>query len=322
MLGGYMGYWFRVRFILASAGEITSEESFVTLSNSDGHFVSLQAQRGITISASTHLAILGRPYESESTARVEAASWRDALVVSLAEHRIGADFGVREPRSGHITPAGIPWIQQMFNTTDPVYNDEHGVDVFWVADDDSKPTFVRFDAQGVRPTDAGSVVSGAVAAKAADTRLSGRYLLAYDLYAASSFQPSNDARFAMLAMALEVLIEPAPRAGEIVGHVDQIIKLTNAANFPRPERDSLIGALRLLRKESITQAGIRLSTILGGQSYMDGAEDPVVFFKRTYGMRSDLMHGNEPRPSRDDISRRLGSLEMFVANLLTALGKP
>lgn len=137
--------------------------------------------------------------------------------------------------------------------------------------------------------------------------------LAYDLYSASFFQPSADARFVSLMTALETLLVREPRSEAVARHVAVLIDLTKKAGFA--EEDSIVGALRDLRRESISQAGSRVALGLGPRLYMD--ETPSQFFTRCYRLRSQLVHGSYPRPSRDEVDRRAASLETFVADLLS-----
>jgi hypothetical protein len=45
-------------------------------------------------------------------------------------------------------------------------------------------------------------------------------------------------------------------------------------------------------------------------------EDVRQFFNRCYQMRSKLVHGEVPRPTRDEVGVRAASLEVFVGHLL------
>lgn len=45
-------------------------------------------------------------------------------------------------------------------------------------------------------------------------------------------------------------------------------------------------------------------------------DEPAVFFTRCYALRSRLLHGHLPLPTRAEIDALASSLEVFVANLL------
>jgi hypothetical protein len=116
----------------------------------------------------------------------------------------------------------------------------------------------------------------------------------------------------MLMMALETMMDLAPRSAEATRLVDELIDLTGASELPANEIQSIVGVLEWLRRESIGQGGRRLARTLGARRYAD--ESPANFFTECYGIRSDLVHGGFPRPSVDG---RVATLETFVADLLS-----
>lgn len=143
------------------------------------------------------------------------------------------------------------------------------------------------------------------------------------LFNASFFQPTADSRFLVLVMAVEALIEPVSRSPEGLEHVDRLIEQTRAATLPGVDKDSMIGALQWLRRESINQAGKRLASMrLGGRLY-SGRAAPE-FFSYCYQLRSNLVHGNLPIPTFEEVGNVACILEVFVSDLLTSpiLGHP
>jgi hypothetical protein len=119
----------------------------------------------------------------------------------------------------------------------------------------------------------------------------------------------------MLVMAVEALIELEPRSEEARAHVDRLIADTRAADLPDNEINSMLGALKWLRDESIRSAGKRLAGQLGERRYRD--EPPQLFFVRCYDLRSRLVHGEVPRPSASELDERALDLERFVSDLLS-----
>ncbi len=140
--------------------------------------------------------------------------------------------------------------------------------------------------------------------------------VAYDFFAASFSQRSADARFALLMMALESLVEPRSRAPALRQHVESLIKSTEESGLPPGEVRSLVGSLSWLKNESIGQAGRRLARQLNAKKYMD--ESPERFFTHCYELRSRLLHGVHPVPTRQEVDERAAPLEVFVADLLCA----
>ena len=149
---------------------------------------------------------------------------------------------------------------------------------------------------------------------ASEAPLSAVEQTAYDLYSSAFSATTFDARFVVLMMALETLLEPEERAAEVVSHVDNLIEITTKARLPSDQRASLLGSLRYMRQESIGQAGRRLALRLGERRYME-LEAPR-FFTKCYELRSSLVHGSHPRPDRVLIESYLPHLEQLVADLL------
>lgn len=104
----------------------------------------------------------------------------------------------------------------------------------------------------------------------------------------------------MLMMAVETLIEPAPRPDAVRAHVERVIALTKQADLPEVEKDSVVGSLRWLLNETICQAGRRLAESLKGRAYME--QTPAKFFTSCYELRSRLVHGYYPRPAFEEVN--------------------
>ena len=148
-------------------------------------------------------------------------------------------------------------------------------------------------------------------------RLDAQQQLAYDLYSASFFESSADARFVMLMMAVETLMTPQARPQPVLAHVEDLLARTDSADLDEQAKQSLLGSLRWLRLESLTAAGKRLvTTLLSNRRYANESAD--TFFKRSYELRHKLVHGSVPRPSRDEIDARAAELERLVGDLLAA----
>ncbi len=193
-------------------------------------------------------------------------------------------------------------------------NDFHGLMAYPCA---ITPSFVKTNFQLGYAVATESFESAMQAAIAAQIVLTERERLAFTLFNASFFRQTADSRFLLLAMAIEALIEPATRSAESSSHVEALIALTKSASLPRAERDSMIGTLKWLSKESITQAGKRLVLSRLGERQYNGQAAPA-FFSRVYSERSNLVHGNLPYPSLSSVGALAATLEVFVSDLLTS----
>ncbi|TGJ96932.1 hypothetical protein DLJ96_02485 [Actinotalea fermentans ATCC 43279 = JCM 9966 = DSM 3133] len=148
-----------------------------------------------------------------------------------------------------------------------------------------------------------------------DATLDERQRLAYDLFSASFSQPASDARFLMLSMALETLIEQAPRSTAECGQIDAMIRSLQESDLEQGAIASLVGSLRSLKRESVGQAGRRLAAGLSPRQYL--GRSAVDFFAYSYELRSKLVHGHVPRPSRPVVDECSAWLEQFVGHLLS-----
>jgi hypothetical protein len=146
--------------------------------------------------------------------------------------------------------------------------------------------------------------------------LSERERTAFDLFStAHAAQDSTDARFVLLLAAIETLLEERPRPKAVVDHVDRLIALTSDADLEKAKKDSLLGSLKWLRSHSIRSAGRRfVRERLSDRKYQDlSAEE---FFLACYDLRNRLLHGGQPFPTREKVSRLVGALDQMVGHLL------
>lgn len=307
-----MSFCLRIRFTLGPSLQISSEASELSIPDPiDGKDARLKGEREKSISDSKHLSLTVMPFATGGEAEAGADRWVDALKTAFAQVLIGADFGDRAPK-GEATEAGLEMLEQEVGQR--VINDVHGVSVF---ECDPEPRFVRIEAAGVVGKPPDRVTAAIALALERQVELSPGERLSYDLFAASSREFSVDARFVMLMMALETLIHCDPRAESVRQHVKSLITSTRRSDLPKAEKDSIVGNLNWLLNESIGQAGKKLASKLGNRTYMDGAETPEKFFSECYNLRSALVHGWHPRPSREDVGNRTAPLERFVADLLS-----
>lgn len=259
------------------------------------------------LSEARSVILQGSGYGSEDEAEAAGLLWRSRLIRAFATVRIGADFGDRTAQGG-FTEAGL----QAFAPGVRALNDVHGLMLF---ECDPRPVFLGVGPITARVSSPHERLVDAMNNAIANGGLSEERQVAYDLFAASFGQSSADARFALLMMALGSLIHPAPRPEASRRHVEALIEATDNSGLSKSEINSIEGSLSWLLDESIGQAGRRLARTLEPKRYKD--EAPATFFTRCYEMRSQLMHGHHPLPTRDQIGERAAPLEVFVADLLS-----
>lgn len=300
----------RIRFRLGERVRIETTEPELALDLEEGRRIVLRpSPSGASIREAEQLALFVQPYATEAEALDAGTRWRAMVEKAFARLNIGADFGDRAA-TGAATQHGLSAFAAQVGSR--VLNDVHGVMVF---ECDPWPRFVRVEAKGVVGKPADRLLEVLRATVGGGIAMSERESLAYDLYSASFSTDSPDARFALLMMALETIIEPQPRDSTVIAHVDQLIAATEAADLPPRERASITGSLNWLRTESIGQAGRRIAAQLGDRTYM--GEKPSEFFTNSYELRSRLVHGAYPRSTRQDVDSSTAQLELFVRDLLS-----
>ena len=301
-------YCFRHRFEFPRSRKIGIEENAVTLwQTADDQRVRLVSLDADSLKDSSSAAIVGEGFTSASDALVAAKRWRGILTRSFAGIQLGADFEDRAARGGlsDFVREGI------FEEHGRSVLNDYGLNVF---DCEPPPLFDRVGSAGL-------VVSArenwlrALDAAMSVPEISDIERLAYDIYASAFVvQFSAEARFMLLMMALETLIEQAERDAPTRSHVDRLIEVTRISELPNREKASIAGSLQWLYVESVTRAGKKLAATLGDRTYNN--ETPPRFFAECYDVRSKLVHGHSARPGRDVVGRLAANLETFVGDLL------
>lgn len=255
------------------------------------------------------LILIGRSYERESDAQQAARMWQAALQAAFARVGVGADFGARAPKAA-FADAGLRMLEQQSGRT--VVNEVHGINVY---ECEPRPLFAWSRAHGVVGKSADKLHKAIGVAVARIPQLDPVQSLAFDLYSASFFESSADARFLMLMMGLEVLIDPQLRSEDARRLIDELLQLTEEARLSEVEIASLKGALERLHAESIGAAGRRLASSLEPRTYM--GQSPQAFFTTCYELRSRLVHGSVPRPPREEVDMTAAHLETFAGDILS-----
>ncbi len=314
-----MEFSFRLRLVLGGGVRIGCDLPELLLTDGSDEIVKLVGNRAVggpqsKIVDSELLSLYGHGYQSSEQAQEAGTEWTGYLQAGFARLSIGADFGRRSPPMGRFTPYGL-------NTLSPqmggrVLNDVHGLMVF-----ESLPPPAGFVSMSV-----GRAVNNARSADGLRTAVAharnerydpdARERLAFDLYGASFFEFSPDARYMMLMMAIETLATQQARSRECEAHVEDLIEATRASRLEPKEIASMLGSLEHMKHESIIGAGKRLACErLAGRSYDGTPADQ--FFAKAYELRSTLAHGALDRPTYDEVERRAHELRVFVGDLLS-----
>lgn len=308
-----MTYSFRIRFNRSPTDTIQLETSELVVPVTDQRLsIALRAcQDHLAIRDADQLALVGSGYDSSEEASAAGVQFQNALIVALARVRVGADFGHRAAK-GMFTEHGLKWVEEQVGQR--TLNNVHGLMIF---QSDPRPRFASTNATMTRGASPEVFMTAFTETAARNPVIAERDLLAYTLFNASFFQPTSDSRFLLLVMAVEALMKLAPRSADALTLVGALIDQTKASALAVDEKNSILGALCWLRKESISQASRRLVTErLGDRTY--GDRTATDFFTYCYRLRSNLVHGKFPAPTFEEIGSAAAPLEVFVSDLLTS----
>ncbi len=309
-----MTWCFRLRMELSDTSKLQCPDSEWLIEGTDPPEVVklVSGEPDVPLADARKVALRGSGYASEADAEQAGQLWRGRLMRAFASIRVGADFGDRAGR-GFFTQAGL---EAFGPPGQRVLNDVHGLAVF---ECEPPPHFLWMGPVMGQISSPHERLAAGMRTAIEVGGLTPERQVAYDFLAASMSQRSVDARFALLMIAVESLIEPQRRAPEVVQHVDSLIAATKESGLPRGEVQSLVGSLEWLRSESIGQAGRRTVRQLSGRRY--NGEPPQRFFTQCYELRSRLVHGVHPLPTRDELNAHVAQLEVLVADLLCLDGR-
>lgn len=118
-------------------------------------------------------------------------------------------------------------------------NDVHGLQVY----EEPRPYFARTEVTPVKGIQDERLLNAVAVAVELGAVMPERDQLAYDLYSAATAEPSADARFALLMMAIETMLDLEPRSDEVRNHVDRLIAETEVSGLPDNEIRSIARSL-------------------------------------------------------------------------------
>ncbi|MCH8093836.1 MAG: hypothetical protein IH953_04510 [Chloroflexi bacterium] len=307
-------YTFRLRINLPKSSQLAINTPTHEMSGLFEYQIELSSGGPeLLLKDSNRLIFRASGFETEQEAFDQAEHFSDVLMIALASLKMGADFGARAPKGG-FTKYGLSKFEE--SAGKKILNDVHGMMVF---PSDLTPAFLSTAPPtviiGRNPSDFEKALSSA---RIGNIPLSNRERLAFDIFSSSFLEGSQDARLLTLMMALEVLITQIPRPQESITLVNSFIETTReSSEISESERNSILGSLSWLLKESVSQAGRRFVTErLGKEEYMEMECDK--FFNHCYAIRSELIHGHEPFPTRSEVSAAAANLETLVADIITA----
>jgi len=269
--------------------------------------------RGKTIEASGSLVLHGAGWTTPEEAERRGRFYADILARACARLRLGADFGDRAAKSW-FTKEGLDAVSKQ--TGRPALNDVHGLMVY---EQTSRlnVVFSSLTANAVRGINLEQFLSVFNSTLSRPREFTEQERVALLLFNASFFPDSPDGRFMLLMMAVEALIEQRPQSDNVKAIVQGFLSAVDAAtDLDAGEKAALKSGLGQLRRESIRQAGRRLvREKIGARNYKGMPAEE--FFESCYALRSKLVHGDLPLPTREEVGGAAAQLEVMLSDLLS-----
>lgn len=277
----------------------------------DNRTVRASREPASALKDSTSAVLLGAKFTSSEEAQRAGIATRTLLERAFAVAGVAADFGDRATKS-QLTEAGRELIKQGQKIR--VLDESPNLMVYPHSD---MPTrFSGFSVDGYAPAVAEPLNTALSHADAGAAGKSEALSLAFDLYSKSKFPGSCDVSFLLRMMAVEALIDQQPRTAPEQTVVKAAIDSAKAADreIPKEDYDSLLGSRQHLLNESIGLSGRKLVDTLGERRY--AGKTAREFFKQCYRVRSQLVHGETPRPSQEEVRLLNAHLDHLVRQLI------
>jgi hypothetical protein len=272
----------------------------------------LSGEEDKPINQAALLILKSSGFSSKESAEKAGLKYQDILMLALTRLRIGSDFGTRKGNNSGFVKGVLDSFET--DTGQRVINDKLGLLVYETS---PPPLFAAWPIQlklGCNPERFEKIFKFI---EDLSPEFNDRERISMDLFNASFFVESSDARLICLVMAVEALIEPNERIEVARKHVEDLINTTRSnSGLDEKDRSAFESSLRGLIKESIGQAGKRLALErLGAREYMNMTPDK--FFSKVYSIRSALVHGKSPYPNFKEVGLYAANLEVFVADLIS-----
>jgi|WetSurSiteA1Bulk_404760.scaffolds.fasta_scaffold01234_9 hypothetical protein len=151
-----------------------------------------------------------------------------------------------------------------------------------------------------------------------ELKVNSRIQMAMELLTSSYFEASPRARFLTLILAAESILCPEDRSLKVKELIDNLREHTENSDITPEEKQSLLGSLDWLYKDSITLSLKKMGTNhLQGKIY-DGLPAEK-FIKKCYEARSKLVHTGSIDNSKYNIGTLAANLEVYMTDMLTTI---
>lgn len=306
-------YRFRIRFHISSKGNITGDVKEHCFVLPNGEKAILSAIDAETLSEATKFVIISKGYKSENEAVLSGTKMKDSLLYFAVKYRVGMDLGKDKATSF----LGSSVKDKIFEEHGvKLENDIHGLSIY---SDEHPISHFSSSAFGiVNPRNSAFFSSEICSFYRGISNFDGKAQLAMELISASFFETSPRSRFLTLVLAAEAILEMGEKNQETQSVVSELISLVKNTTLTEPERNSIIGPLRWLKKDSISLSLKKMAaTYLPNKQY-DSLKSEA-FIKKCYDARSKLVHEGGVDESKYNIGTLGAQLEVYMSDLLSEI---
>jgi len=306
-------YSFRHLFYLPRSIDISGTENPITLPVAGMPTITITRREEKPLQNSKTFTFESSGYRSYEEAKDVGEKVRDALTLAFVHNSIGADFGDGIFRGGLVQHV-IDKMRDEYNIR--VLNEVHGLMVF---ETDPPISLMRLPSLTLTLAKSPETLSKDFElAITSSHRLSDREKTSYALFSDSFFASNPSTRLILLVMAVEALVEPQQKSVEAIQYINEFTeRIKNAEDLKAEEKQSLQGSLHWLYTESIFQGCKRIINDRLSNAVID-IQAEIKLFRDCYNIRSSLVHGSQPYPSRDEVNAAAAPLEVMVSKLISS----
>ncbi len=304
---------FRLRFHIAHKGLITGEYKDIEFSLPNGRVASFHSIDAAIFSEATKFVILSGGYSTEEEALEYGFRVKDAVLCYGVKFRVGVDVG-NDKASGFLSQfiknkifeeQGVRMIDDVHGVT--AYSEEHPTSSMSVS------------ATGLINARASDFFADQIITLLGnDIKINDQIKLAMELMTSSFFDAYPRSRFLTLILAAESILTPHDRPADVQALVDELKRYTKDSEITESEKNSILGSLNWLYKDSISKSLQKMATQYLPEKSYDGISSEV-FIQRCYNARSKLVHSGKVEETKYNVGTLAANLEVYMKDMLTAI---
>jgi hypothetical protein len=304
---------FRLTFYVHTSGLIEHKERTFDFLLPGCRKAVLRCIDGESLSQSKKFELLGGGYATEEDAFEVGRQIRDSLLLCGPKCHIGIDTG-RDKIVGLIFSSDIKkrfFDEYGLNTIEDV----HGLTVFSEKYPTTWPSAsIRLSAAPPNRQDVERFTGLLADIYTKCPKITEKERLALQLYGASHWEKSAKAKFLTLVLAIEVLLEPKERESPAKEVIDELIRYTKKSQLDNKVKNSIVGSLGWLYKQSISQSLREMAErYLGDREYSNMSAKK--FITHCYDIRSRLVHKGNINNKEINLSSLASQLDRLVVTL-------